>query len=53
MAARETNRGREPTDERSPAGEEEAVGPHPDGPTDEDRRRFEELKREVFGPRCC
>lgn len=36
-----------------PEQADERQEPERAGLTDEGRRSFEELKREVFGPRCC
>lgn len=36
-----------------PEQADERQEPERSGLTDEERRSLEELKREVFGPRCC
>lgn len=38
---------------QAPEQADEGQEPERSGLTDEERRSFEELKREVFGPRCC
>lgn len=44
----------DPAEEGQPPEQaDERQEPERAGLTDKERRSFEELKREVFGPRCC
>lgn len=42
-----------PEEGQPPEQADERQEPERSGLTDEERRSLEELKREVFGPRCC